>query len=169
MRRGNTIFFLLLILLLGGGAFYVDFQSVFAGQASTSPDTRINSSYGRGLICRAASSSSSMRIVHRRSQNATRQSVMPQVVDNINRRIAQGLAVSEASVRVQRRQCVGRASWLHNAAQASALLGKTGEMNIIDTGSTAGPVGTVVTPGQYPVKFTGSTRYQSNLRRPRFE
>jgi preprotein translocase subunit SecD len=81
---------------------------------------------------------------------------MPQVVDNINRRIAQGLAVSEASVRASGDKVLVELPGFTDAAQASALLGQTGEMNIIDTGTSPLNVGTTVTPGQYPVRFTGS-------------
>ena len=48
---------------------------------------------------------------------------MPQVVDNINRRIAQGLAVSEASVRSSGDKVLVELPGFTNAAQASALLG----------------------------------------------
>ena len=156
MRRGNTIFFLLVILLLGGGAFYVDFQSVFHWPSINVAGYQNNLELRQGLDLQGGV----QFIFHAKCPQAQPkcdiQSVMPQVVDNINRRIAQGLAVSEASVRSSGDNVLVELPGFTNAAQASELLGTTGEMNIIDTGSTAVPVGTVVTPGQYPVKFTGA-------------
>jgi preprotein translocase subunit SecD len=156
MRRGNTIFFLLVILLLGGGAFYVDFQSVFHWPSINVAGYQNKLELRQGLDLQGGV----QFIFHAKCPQAQPkcdiQSVMPQVVDNINRRIAQGLAVSEASVRASGDNVLVELPGFTNAAQASALLGQTGEMNIIDTGSTAVPVGTVVTPGQYPVKFTGA-------------
>jgi preprotein translocase subunit SecD len=156
MRRSNTLLFLLLIVLLAGGAFYIDFQSLFHWPSINFAGYQNNLEVRQGLDLQGG-----IQFVFRAScpqahPNCDKTAVMPQVVDNINRRITQGLAVGEPSVRSSGDRVLVELPGFTNAAQASALLGKTGEMNIIDTGSQALQVGATVTPGQYPVRFTGA-------------
>ncbi|HEU5348588.1 MAG TPA: protein translocase subunit SecD, partial [Ktedonobacterales bacterium] len=156
MRRGNTLLFLLVILLLGGSAFYVDFQSIFGWPTINVAGYKNNLELRQGLDLKGGVQFVFQASCPRAHPKCDIQGVMPQVVDNINRRISQGLAVSEASVRPSGDRILVQLPGFTNAAQASALLGQTGEMNIIDTGSNYVPEGTTVTPGQYPVRFTGA-------------
>lgn len=156
MRRGNTLLFLLVILLLGGGAFYVDLQSLFHWPAIDFAGYKNTLEVRQGLDLKGGVQFVFEASCPQAHPNCDKNSVMPQVVDNINRRISQGLAVSEASVRSSGNRVLVELPGFTNAAQASALLGQTGEMNIIDTGTTQLPEGSPVTPGQYPVKFTGA-------------
>ena len=156
MRRGKTLLFLLVILLLGGGAFYVDFQSAFHWPTIDIAGYKNNLELRQGLDLKGGVQFVFEANCPKAQPKCDIPSVMPQVVDNINRRIAQGLAVSEASVRASNNRILIELPGFTNAAQASALLGQTGEMNIIDTGSTQVPEGTTVTPGQYPIRFTGA-------------
>ena len=158
MRRGNTLLFLLVILLLGGGAFYVDFQSVFHWPSIDVAGYKNSLELRQGLDLKGGVQFVFQASCPQAQPKCDIQGVMPQVVDNINRRIAQGLAVSEASVRSSGDRILVQLPGFTNAAQASALLGQTGEMNIVDT-STASPpvqVGDTLKPGQYPVRFTGA-------------
>ena len=158
MRRGNTLLFLLVILLLGGSAFYIDFQSVFGWPTINVAGYKNSLELRQGLDLKGG-----VQFVFQASCPKTKpkcdiQSVMPQVVDNINQRIAHGLAVSEATVRSSNDNVLVQLPGFTNAAQASALLGQTGEMNILDTSTASPPVqiGDTITPGQYPVRFTGA-------------
>ncbi|MFI5273251.1 MAG: protein translocase subunit SecD [Ktedonobacterales bacterium] len=91
---------------------------------------------------------------------------MGAVIDNVNRRVSGGLGLSDAVVRQQGSDRVAvELPGLTSDAQALALLGKTGQMNIIETGSTNLPLGTDVTgrtcttvcqSGQYKIVFTGA-------------
>ena len=156
MRRGKTLLFLLFVLLLAGGAFYVDFQSVFHWPSINVAGYQNKLELRQGLDLQGGVQFVFQASCPQAQPKCDIPSVMPQVVDNINRRIAQGLAVSEASVRSSGDKILVELPGFTDAAQASALLGQTGEMNIIDTGTSPLTVGTTVTPGQYPVRFTGS-------------
>ena len=91
---------------------------------------------------------------------------MGAIIDNINRRIQQGLNTTDAVVRQEgTKRILIQLPDLQNETQALTLLGTTGEMNIIDTGTTQLPVGTNVTgqtctttcaSGQYKIVFTGA-------------
>ena len=96
-------------------------------------------------------------------------SIQPQmgaIIDNLNRRISEGLAVNDAVVRSESdNRVLIQLPDLQNEQQALNLLGTTGEMNIIDTGTTPLAVGTDVTgqtcttncaSGQYKIAFTGA-------------
>jgi preprotein translocase subunit SecD len=158
MRRGKTLAFLLFILLLGGGAFYVDFQGLFHWPTINVAGYQNKLELRQGLDLQGGVQFVFQASCPQAHPKCDIQSVMPQVVDNINRRIAQGLAVSEASVRASGNRILVELPGFTDAAQASALLGQTGEMNIIDTSGATTPVqvGDTVAPGQYPVRFTGA-------------
>jgi preprotein translocase subunit SecD len=93
-------------------------------------------------------------------------SAMPAIIDNLNRRIAQGLAVNDAVVREEGgNRILIQLPDLQNETQALNLLGTTGEMNIINTGSSPLSIGTDVTgqtcttscaSGRYKIEFTGA-------------
>lgn len=160
MRRGNTLLFLLVILILGGSAFYIDFQSVFGWPTINVAGYKNNLELRQGLDLKGGVQFVFEASCPKTKPNCDIQSVMPQVVDNINQRIAHGLAVSEATVRSNpgNGTILVQLPGFTNAAQASALLGQTGEMNILDTSSANPPVqvGDTITSGQYPVRFTGA-------------
>jgi preprotein translocase subunit SecD len=93
-------------------------------------------------------------------------SAMGAIIENLNRRIAQGLAVNDAVVREEGgNRILIQLPDLQDETQALKLLGTTGEMNIINTGTTPLAVGTDVTgqtctttcaSGQYKIVFTGA-------------
>ena len=94
--------------------------------------------------------------------NCDIKSLIDPTINNLDKRISGGLGVSEAVVTYQKDYTSGKyfisveLPGLKNDQQALALIGQTGKLEIIDTGSTPLSVGTVVTEGQYPVKFTGA-------------
>ena len=158
MRRGNTLLFLLVILILGGSAFYIDFQGLFHWPTINVAGYKNDLELRQGLDLKGGVQFVFEASCPKTKPNCDINAVMPQVVDNINQRIAHGLAVSEATVRSSDKRILVQLPGFTNATQASALLGKTGEMNIIDTSGASNPVnvGDTVTPGQYPVRFTGA-------------
>ncbi|HEX6543908.1 MAG TPA: protein translocase subunit SecD [Ktedonobacterales bacterium] len=163
MRRGKTLLFLLVILLLGGASFYIDFQSAFHWPSIDFAGYKNKLELRQGLDLQGGVQFVFEASCPRAEPKCDIQSVMPQVVQNINQRITNGLAVSEPSVRASDKRILVELPGFTNASQASLLLGQTGEMNIIDTGSTQVPEGTTVTPGQYPVRFTGAQLDSSQI------
>jgi preprotein translocase subunit SecD len=93
-------------------------------------------------------------------------SQMPNVQKSIENRINGGLALTDAIVTQQgSNRLVVQLPGLTDDTQARQLLGQTGQMYIIDTGSSSLPVGTDVTgltcttecgPNQYKIQFKGS-------------
>jgi len=91
---------------------------------------------------------------------------MPAVQKSIENRINGGLALTDAIVTQEgSNRLVVQLPGLTDDTQARQLLGKTGQMLIIDTGSQSLPVGTDVTgltctdqctSGQYKIQFKGS-------------
>ena len=102
MRRGKTLLFLLFVLLLAGGAFYVDFQSVFHWPSINVAGYQNKLELRQGLDLQGGVQFVFQASCPQAQPKCDIQSVMPQVVDNINRRIAQGLAVSSFRARQQR-------------------------------------------------------------------
>ncbi len=98
---------------------------------------------------------------------------MGAIIDNLNRRISEGLAVNDAVVRTEGgNRVLIQLPDLQNEQTALTLLGTTGEMNIIDTGSTGLNVGQDVTgqtcttncaSGQYKIVFTGAELNPSSI------
>jgi preprotein translocase subunit SecD len=84
---------------------------------------------------------------------------MSATITNLTNRVNGGLGVSEAVITSQQNggdyfisvQLPG----LKDDQEAQKLLGTTGNLEFIDTQSNALQVGTTVTDGQYPIKFTG--------------
>jgi preprotein translocase subunit SecD len=81
---------------------------------------------------------------------------MSSVIDNVNRRVSGGLGLNDAIVQQEgSNRVLIQLPGLKDIQQAQSLLGQTGQMNIINTGNTQLQVNTTVTPGQYPIVFTG--------------
>lgn len=167
MRR-RTINFLLFILLLGVGAFFVDFgfgtkPSIDIGGYKNSLDVRqgLDLQGGIQLILQPSCPSD--------QPHCDINGAMSAVISNVQQRIAGGLAVNDATVREQSSGgtplILIQLPGLKDDQQALSLLGTTGQMNIIDTGSTQVPVGQAVTvcpanvttcpSGSYHVVFRG--------------
>ncbi len=89
-------------------------------------------------------------------------SLIQPTIANIQQRINGGLGVSEAVVTYQQDPITKiyyisvELPGVKNDQQALAIIGQTGNLQFINTGSTYVPPGTAVTPGQYPVVFKGS-------------
>ncbi len=89
-------------------------------------------------------------------------SLIQPTIDNLNKRISGGLGVNEATVTYQKDQTSGKyfisveLPGLKDDRQALALIGTTGNLEIINTGANYIPPGTQVQEGQYPVVFTGA-------------
>lgn len=91
-------------------------------------------------------------------------SLMPATVNTVEQRVSGGLSVNDANVQtLDNNRILVQLPNLKDPNQAESLLGKTGLMQIIDTGSTNLTVGTSVTPGQYKVVFTGSQLDPSSI------
>jgi preprotein translocase subunit SecD len=164
--RGRTLIFLFVILLLGVGAFYVDFG--FGKQPSINfAGYKNNLTINQGLDLQGGVQMILQASCPQSKPNCDYSQYMNSVVDNINRRIAGGLAVNDAVVRLAgtgsgANQVLIELPGLTDVSRAEALLGKTGQMNIIDTGSTQLPVQspavgctTNCQSGQYKIVFTG--------------
>lgn len=175
MRR-RTITFLLFIMLLGVGAFFVDFgfgkkPSIDIGGYKNSLDVRqgLDLQGGIQLILQPSCPSD--------TPHCDINSAMTAVIANVQQRIAGGLAVNDATVREQnsggKPLILVQLPGLKDDQQALALLGKTGQMNIIDTGAQQIPVGTTVTvcptsvqscpTGSYHVVFRGQQLNTSSI------
>jgi preprotein translocase subunit SecD len=154
---GRTFAFLLFILLLGAGAFYVDAVDLFhwphVNFAGYKNDLQVKEGLdlkgGIQLIMQAGCPSD--------KPNCNVASYMGAVINNVNRRVSGGLGLNDAIVRQEgNNRVLIELPGLNNDQQAIALLGQTGQMNIIDSQGQQLQVGTVVTPGQYKVVFTGA-------------
>ncbi len=165
MRRG-TILFLLFIVLLGFGAFWVDF-----GLFGKSPSINIGGYKNSLTVNQGLDLKGGIQLVEQAScpqdkPNCDFAQYMPNVLDNVNRRIAGGLAVNDAVVRQEgNNRILIELPGLTDDQQAIQLIGKTGQMNIIDTGGQFLATGTNVTgqtcttnchSGQYKIVFTGA-------------
>ncbi|HEX6800290.1 MAG TPA: protein translocase subunit SecD [Ktedonobacterales bacterium] len=175
MRRDKTILMLIFIALLALGTYWVDIG--FAGKHST-----INvAGYKNPLsIKQGLDLQGGIQIVllahcpdNAKSCGTEIADNMGAVLDNVNRRVSGGLGLNDAVVRQQGSNRVSvELPGLKSDTQALALLGKTGLMEIIDTGATQLSVGTDVTgqtctttcqSGQYKVVFTGRQLDSSSI------
>jgi preprotein translocase subunit SecD len=168
MRR-RTLLFLFVILLLGIGAFYVDFG--FGKQPSIDFGGYKNSlTVNQGLDLKGGVQLVMTAQCPQNKPNCDFSQYMNSVVDNINRRIAGGLAVNDAVVRLEgtgsgANRVLIELPGLTDVTRAEQLLGTTGQMNIIDSGSQQLQVRTTAPPcpananpcpsGTYKVVFTG--------------
>ena len=162
----RTYLWLLFIVVLAAGAIFVDLPKTpgihIAGyNNSLAIDEGLDLRGGVQITMQASCPSDQP---HCNSSQITSQ--MGAVIDNINRRIQEGLTVTDAVVRQEGgNRILIQLPDLRNENQALSLLGQTGQMNVIDTGTTALPIGTVVTgqtctttcaSGQYKIVFTGA-------------
>ena len=172
MRRG-TIVFLLFIVLLGFGAFWVDF-----GLFGKSPSINIGGYQNPLTVNQGLDLKGGIQLVEEAScpqgkPNCDYSQYMPAVLDNVNRRIAGGLAVNDAVVRQEgNNRILIELPGLKDDQQAIQLLGQTGQMNIIDTGGQFLQTGTNVTgqtctttcaANQYKIVFTGAQLDPSSI------
>jgi len=170
MRRGTILFFLF-ILVLGAAAIYVDNPNT--------PGIHIGGYNNNLAVKQGLDLQGGIQIVMKahcppqQPKCTITQDDMSAVIANLNRRISQGLAVNEAVVRQEGTDRVLiELPGLKDDQQALSLLGKTGQMNIIDTGSNYVAPNTNVAsqvcttnckPGQYKVVFTGSQLNTSQI------
>ena len=154
MRR-STLFLLLFILLLAAGAAYVDAPNnggIHLGDYNNDLQVR------QGLDLQGGVQVLLQATCDVPTNHCTQEqlNLMSDVRDNIERRVNGGLGVSEPVIQLEPPDRISvELPGLKNEQDAVALLGQTGKLEIIDTGPNALTVGTVVTPGQYPVRFTG--------------
>lgn len=164
MRR-RTILFLLFIVALGVGTYWVDIGwggklSTISVGGYTNPLTvkqGLDLQGGIQVVLEASCPQDKPKCDYSQYMSA--------VIDNVNRRVSGGLGLNDAVVRQQGNNRVSvELPGLKSDQQALALLGKTGLMNIIDTGTQQVPVGTDVTgqtctlncqQGQFKIVFTG--------------
>jgi preprotein translocase subunit SecD len=162
----RTYLWLLFIVLLAAGAIFVDLPNTpgihIAGyNNSLAIDEGLDLRGGVQITMQASCPSDNP---HCSSSQIASQ--MGAVIDNINRRIQEGLTVTDAVVRQEGdNRILIQLPDLRNENQALSLLGQTGQMNVIDTGTTAIPIGTDVSgqtctttcaSGQYKIVFTGA-------------
>jgi preprotein translocase subunit SecD len=172
MRRGTRApwIFLLFVVLLGFGAVYVDLANtplwpsnkginLFGYKNSLQVQEGLDLQGGIQFLLQASCPTS-----HPNCNNQYIQNNLDAVVNNLNQRISQGLGVTEAVIRTEGGNRISvELPGLQDDQQAKALLGQTGQMNIVDTQGTQLSIGQQVTPctttcasGQYKVVFTGS-------------
>ncbi len=165
MRRDRLWTFLLFVVLLGAGAFYVDFHEVFHWPGINVAGYKNDLTIRQGLDLQGGVQFILQASCPTDQKNCDKASLLPQTVDNINRRISQGLGVNEATVRTASDdRILVQLPGYKDPDQARNLLGETGQMNIIDTGGQQLQQNTVVTgqtcttkcaSGQYKIVFTG--------------
>jgi len=159
----RTLMFLLLILLLGAGAAYVDWPG--------SPGIHVGGynndlQFKLGLDLRGGLQFVLQAYCPQDKPNCDVQGQMGQVLDNVNRRVNRGLGLNDASVRrLGTDRVLVELPGITDDKEAADLLGKTGQMYIIDTGSQQIPAGTDVSSylctdkcqtGQFKIVFTGA-------------
>src|SRR5258708_15300297 len=164
--RGRTLVFLALIALLGVAAFWIDFgfgrppKIDFGGYTNDVPVHQgLDLQGGLQIVLEATCPTDKPKC----DINAS----MPAVIDNINRRIAGGLAVNDAVVRQQSgsngsNRVLIELPGLKDTTQAEALLGSTGQMYIIDTGSAS-----LSPPPKSPTLHPTPAPTPHNIRLPR--
>ena len=164
MRRG-TVVFLLFIVLLGAGAWFVDFGF------GRSPSLTIGSYHNDLTVKQGLDLQGGIELVMQAhcpqdKPNCDRSQYMTALINNVQQRVAKGLAVNDAVVREENNyRILIDLPGLTSDQQAINLIGKTGQMNIIDTGGNPLTVGTSVanqtctttcSANQYKIVFTGS-------------
>ncbi len=156
MRR-RTLLLLLFILLLAAGAAYVDAPNnggIHIGSYSNDLTVRqgLDLQGGVQVLLQATCSLQG-------DSNCTKGELshMSDVRNNIEQRVNGGLGVSEPVIRLEGTNRISvELPGLKNEQDAVALLGQTGKMEIIDTGTAQLTVGQTVPAGStYKVVFTG--------------
>lgn len=148
-RLGSLVAGVLLVALVGGlvaGLVLVRQHQGSATGTQPTPDLR----GGVEIVLQATCS---MNTHHCTAQQLELRSMAVRV---LQKRIKNILGVPQPVVRLQGSdQIVVDLPRLSNEQNAVAVLTQTGKLEFIDTGPTALEVGTLVQPGQYPVRFTG--------------
>jgi preprotein translocase subunit SecD len=169
MRRGTLLFFAL-ILVLGFGAVYVDLANtpwwpsnkgidLWGYKNSLQVQEGLDLRGGIQFVLEASCPSSKPNCGDQYIKDN-----LGAVVNNLNQRVSRGLGVTEAVIRTEGGKRVSvELPGLQDDQQAKALLGQTGQMNIIDTGGTPLNIGDTVQPGQYKVVFTGNELDPSSI------
>jgi preprotein translocase subunit SecD len=160
---GRTFFNLMLILLLAAAAGYVlwpNNKGIHIGGYNNSLDWKFGLDIKGGIqfVLEASCPPDQPK--------CDVAAAMPSVQKSIENRINGGLALTDAIVTQEgSNRLVVQLPGLTDDTQARQLLGKTGQMLIIDTGSQSLPVGTDVTgltcttacgPNQYKIQFKGN-------------
>jgi preprotein translocase subunit SecD len=164
MRR-RTLLLLLFILLLAAGAAYVDAPNnggIHIGSYSNDLNVRQGLDLQGGvqvLLQATCSLQGDSNCTHNELSH------MSDVRDNIEQRVNGGLGVSEPVIRLEGTNRISvELPGLKNEADAVALLGQTGKMEIIDTGTAQLTVGQTVPAGSnYKVVFTGDQLDSSSI------
>jgi len=160
---GRTFFNLMLILLLAAAAGYVlwpNNKGIHIGGYNNSLDWKFGLDIKGGIqfVLEASCPPDQPK--------CDIPAAMPTVQKSIENRINGGLALTDAIVTQEgNNRLVVQLPGLTDDTQARQLLGRTGQMLIIDTGSQSLPVGTDVTgltcttecgPNQYKIQFKGN-------------
>jgi preprotein translocase subunit SecD len=160
---GRTFFNLLLILLLAAAAGYIlwpNNKGIHVGGYNNNLDWKFGLDIKGGIqfVLEASCPPDQPK--------CDISGAMPTVQQSIENRINGGLALTDAIVTQEgTNRLVVQLPGLTDDTQARQLLGRTGQMLIIDTGSTSLPVGTDVTgltctnqcgPNQYKIQFKGN-------------
>ncbi|HEX6122024.1 MAG TPA: protein translocase subunit SecD, partial [Ktedonobacterales bacterium] len=154
---GRTFAFLMFILLLGAGALYVDMVDVFHWPHINFAGYKNDLEVRQGLDLKGGIQFIMQANCPNSQPKCDKSKYMSAVIDNIKRRVSQGLGVNEAVVQQQGSdRILIQLPGLKDIQQATDLLGQTGQMNIIDTKGQGLQVGSMVKDGQYQVVFTGA-------------
>jgi preprotein translocase subunit SecD len=164
MRR-RTFFMFFVIALLAIGVYWIDIG--WGGKQSTIQVGGYQNSLAlkQGLDLQGGLQIIMLAKCPDTDKNCDLATSMPAVIQNLQQRIAGGLAVNDAVIRQQGSNRISiELPGLKDTNQALSLLGKTGQMFVIDTGATQLQQGTDVTgqtctttcqSGQYKIVFRG--------------
>ncbi|MBA3826463.1 MAG: protein translocase subunit SecD [Ktedonobacterales bacterium] len=162
MRRQRSLIFSFLVLLLAAGAGFVAIAphnaTLNLGFLGYQNDLKLK----EGLDLRGGIQFLMKASCPTTKPNCDINGLIQPTINNIQQRINGGLGVSEAVVTSQKDATSGityisiEIPGIKDDAQALNLIGKTGLLEIIDTGANYVPPGTKVTPGQYKTVFTGT-------------
>ena len=161
----RTVVFLLFIILLGAGAWFVDFGF------GRSPSINIGDYHNNLTVKQGLDLKGGIELVMQAGCPSDKPKCDPSqymsaLINNVQQRVAKGLAVNDAVVRQEGgNRILIDLPGLTSDEQAIKLIGQTGQMNIIDTGGNFVAPGTSVAgqtctttcaSGQYKIVFTGS-------------
>ncbi|MEO7003421.1 MAG: protein translocase subunit SecD [Ktedonobacterales bacterium] len=156
MRRSTvrSVLFLLFILLLAAGAIYVDLPKTpgihLAGYNN-------NLTVSQGLDLTGGAQIVLQANCPTANPKCDINSAMPAVINAVQKRVSGGLGLNDSTVRAEgSNRILVQLPGVTDDRAAINLIGKTGQMNIIDTSGQILPIGSLVTPGQYKTVFTGA-------------
>jgi len=156
MRRSTarSVLFLLFIVLLAAGAIYVDLPNTpginLGGYKNAlAVNQGLDLTGGAQIVLQANCPTGNPK--------CDIASAMPGVINAVEKRVSGGLGLNDATVRQEgNNRILVQLPGVTNDTRAIALIGKTGQMNIIDTSGQYLAIGSSVTPGQYKTVFTGA-------------